>query len=63
MADEVTKKKVWYQEKTIWAAVALIASTILPMFMTLDPAILDGIKTVIAGLALIFARQAIENTK
>lgn len=57
-------KKEWWQEKTIWAAIALIATTVLPLFMKdLAPEMLDGIKTVIAGLALIFARQAIENTK
>lgn len=57
------EKKEWYEEKTVWTALILIATTILPLFVSLTPEMLDGIRTLIVGLALIFGRQAIENTK
>ena len=57
------EKKNWYEEKTVWTALVLIATTILPLFVSLTPEMLDGIRTLIVGLALIFGRQAIENTK
>ena len=56
-------KKEWWEEKTTWTAILLIVTSILPLFVSLTPEMLNGIKTVIVGLALIFARQAIENTK
>ena len=56
------KKEIW-ETKTFWAGVMLAVSGLLPAFVNIDPPVLEGIKTIIIGLGLIFARVAIENTK
>ena len=45
-------------QKTTWAGLALIASMALPQF-GVAPEVAQGIQQVIAGLAIIFLRQAV----
>ncbi|MBW1939203.1 MAG: hypothetical protein JRI67_10660 [Deltaproteobacteria bacterium] len=54
--------KPWYKRKTTWAGIATIATATLPVF-GVPPHIVKGVLAIIGGLALIFVREAIENTK
>ena len=54
------KTKKWYQRKTVWAAILLGASTLLPAFTLLDPEQLKAIQAVLVALMAIFMRSAIE---
>jgi len=52
--------KKWYQQKTFWAGVTIILVSLgenIPYLAQID------VKTIIAGLALIFLREAIESNK
>ncbi len=52
--------KKWYRRKTVWAAVLLAASTLLPAFTSLNPEQLIAIQGVLVALMGIFMREAIE---
>lgn len=52
--------KKWYERKTVWAAILLGASTLLPAFTSLDPVQLKAIQGVLVALMGIFMREAIE---
>lgn len=49
------------KQKTTWAGLALIASMALPQFGVPDN-ICKGVAQVVAGLAIIFLRQAVKKS-
>jgi hypothetical protein len=58
------EKKKWYEQRTTWMAILMIATVALPLLGDkITPAVVEGARTIIVGLALIFGRVAIENTK
>ena len=52
-------KKPWYLQKTVWAALGVVASGVAGIFGM--P--VDAITTILAGIGAIFMRNAIENAK
>ncbi len=57
MANKIKK---WYQRKTVWAAILLGASTLLPAFTSLGPEQLKAIQGILVALMAIFMRSAVE---
>lgn len=55
----------WLKQKTTWAAIALIASALLPAFHFgwYTPEIQSAVQITIAGLAAIFMRQAVQGVQ
>lgn len=56
------KEKPWWKRRTMWAGLAAIATAVCPFFGA-SQAITTGVLGIIGGLAIIFGRQAIEETK
>ena len=52
--------KKWYRRKTVWAAIVLGASVLLPAFTSLNPEQLKAIQGVLVAAMAIFMREAIE---
>ena len=61
-------KKTFWQRKTVYASLALMVTPFLEGIadafgITIEPTMVEGVQAILAGLALIFAREAIENSK
>ncbi len=54
------KMKKWYERKTVWAAILLGGSVLLPNFTALTPEQIKAIQAVLVSLMAIFMRSAIE---
>jgi hypothetical protein len=57
--SESTKKKKWYQQKTFWAGIAMIATGAVQF--AASP--IEAVTSIIMGLGGIFMRQAVEESK
>lgn len=56
------KKKKYYQQKTFWAAIALMATNLLPIFGA-SAVTVHAAQVTIGALTAIFMRQGVEDSK